>query len=126
MRSRNWRTRSICQLTFVFIISTNLSGCQLGRTFFHMDSNSPSPFMGFDLLPKPNRTSPTEGVSRFQNEIVTNERSIAVAEEPTEQPTGRLTRLLGRSTPTETLTLPSTDVAETESAPMAAPVEQFR
>lgn len=82
--------------------------------------------MGFDLLPKPNRTSPTEGVSRFQNEIVTNERSIAVAEEPTEQPTGRLTRLLGRSTPTETLTLPSTDVAETESAPMAAPVEQFR
>jgi hypothetical protein len=29
-----------------------LSGCQVGRTWFHMDSNAPMPFFGFDLLPR--------------------------------------------------------------------------
>lgn len=29
-----------------------LTGCQVGRTWFQMDSNAPMPFFGFDLLPR--------------------------------------------------------------------------
>ena len=29
-----------------------LSGCQVRRTWFQMDSNSPVPFFGIDLLPR--------------------------------------------------------------------------
>jgi hypothetical protein len=34
-----------------FLCALNCSGCQVGRSWFHMDSNSGTPFFGFDLLP---------------------------------------------------------------------------
>ncbi|QDU39816.1 hypothetical protein Mal4_41640 [Maioricimonas rarisocia] len=36
------------------------SGCQLGRTYFQMDSNSSGPFFGFDLLSLPRSASVNE------------------------------------------------------------------
>ncbi len=46
--------RSVLLLGFLAIAS---SGCELGNSFFHMDSNSPSPFFGFDLIPRRKTTS---------------------------------------------------------------------
>lgn len=128
MRSRHRHVCILWQLIAALVLSMSTSGCQIGRTFFHMDSNSPSPFMGFDLLPKRDRTSPTEGVSRFQDEVVTDLSTNPTRNEPSERPTGRLSRLLGRTTETKPLTLPSTADPETEhaSVSMEAPVEVFR
>jgi len=42
-----------CLLTFLIT-----PGCEIGRSWMSMNSDSPSPFFGFDLLPK-RRTSQT-------------------------------------------------------------------
>jgi len=39
------------------LLATACSGCELGHSFFHMDSNSPNPFFGFDLVPRRKATS---------------------------------------------------------------------
>jgi hypothetical protein len=39
-----------CRLLILILASGLASGCQLGRTMFQMDSNSRTPFFGFDLL----------------------------------------------------------------------------
>ena len=39
-----------CRLLILILASGLASGCQLGRTMFQMDSNSRTPFLGFDLL----------------------------------------------------------------------------
>ena len=126
MRSRDRVLRPSHFLTLLLLMSMSTSGCQVGRTFFQMDSNSPSPFMGVDLLPNLSKKSPTEGVSRFQNEIVTDAPTEAPAQQSPEQESGRLTRLLGRSTPSKQMALPTTDVAEAKAVSTNAPVEEFR
>src|SRR4051812_36026495 len=40
-----------CRLLGWIILTTALSGCEIGRTMFQMDSNSGRPFFGVDLLP---------------------------------------------------------------------------
>ncbi len=69
MRSPS-RTIRIALLPLLVGAGLSLSGCQVGRTFFRMDSNAPIPFFGMDLLPQRDKKSPTDGVSRFQNEAV--------------------------------------------------------
>jgi len=39
-----------CRLCILVIASCLLSGCEIGRTMFQMDSNSGQPFFGVDLL----------------------------------------------------------------------------
>ncbi len=34
-----------------------MSGCEIGRSHFQMNSNSPSPFFGIDLMPRRSTTS---------------------------------------------------------------------
>lgn len=51
MRTIDCRRLS-CGLFCLGICLCSLTGCQVGRTWFQMDSNSPMPFFGFDLLPR--------------------------------------------------------------------------
>ncbi len=126
MRSRGQTFRPEWLLSLVLLASIGLSGCQVGRSFFQMDSNSRVPFMGVDLLPKRDRTSPTAGVSRFQNEnVVPSSVVTSQTASPGQQPS-RLSRLLGRAPQPEQLTLPTTNTAEGETISMGAPVEDFR
>jgi len=127
MRSRGQTFRPAWLLSLVLLASMGLSGCQVSRSFFQMDSNSRVPFMGVDLLPKRDRTSPTSGVSRFQNENVVAPSSVATSQKaPQEQEPSRLSRLLGRAPQPEQLALPTTNMAEGETISMGAPVEDFR
>ncbi|MEW4488097.1 hypothetical protein AB1L42_08445 [Thalassoglobus sp. JC818] len=43
------RSLSICLIAWGAMF---LSGCTVGNTWFQMNSNSPMPFFGFDLLPR--------------------------------------------------------------------------
>lgn len=45
-----------------------LSGCELDRPNFHMNSNSPTPFFGIDLLPRRSTTSLVR--PRLNNQVV--------------------------------------------------------
>jgi hypothetical protein len=48
------------------LLTTLASGCELGRKTFYMDSNSPNPFFGIDLIPRRATSSwkpPREGVN---------------------------------------------------------------
>lgn len=126
MRSRCQMIRSEWLLSLILLASMGLSGCQIGRTFFQMDSNSSAPFMGLDLLPKRDRTSPTAGVSRFQNESVIQTSAVATQAEAPEKEVSRLSRLLGRTPTPKQLALPTADVPAGETISMDAPVEDFR
>ena len=126
MRSRFPTVRFDWLRLLVLLASLGLSGCQVGRTFFQMDSNSRVPFMGLDLLPKRDRSSPTAGVSRFQNEPVAQTSAVTAPPEPQERETGRLSRLLGRSLGPEPLSLQPAESADSVSLSMDAPVEDFR
>lgn len=46
------RFRSALALLGPFVLLASSSGCEMGHQYFHMDSNSPTPFFGFDLLPR--------------------------------------------------------------------------
>ena len=126
MRSRGKTLRLDWFLSLVLLASVGLPGCQVGRSFFQMDSNSRVPFMGVDLLPKRDRTSPTAGVSRFQNENVAPSSVSTSQKAAQEQAPSRLSRLLGRASQPEQLALPTTNMAEEETLSMGAPVETFR
>lgn len=93
-----------------------------------MSSDAPAPFFGMDLLPKRDRRSPTEGVSRFQSEVETDQVQTASRSEPAQEPEPPARRwggLLGRTARSEPLTLPAT--RETDARDIdEAPVEQFR
>lgn len=41
----------------LLVSACGLSGCELGRSHFQMNSNSPSPFFGIDLMPRRSTTS---------------------------------------------------------------------
>ena len=41
----------------VVLASLLLSGCELGRSHFQMNSNSPTPFFGIDLMPRRSTSS---------------------------------------------------------------------
>lgn len=41
----------------VVLASLLLSGCELGRSHFQMNSNSPTPFFGIDLIPRRSTSS---------------------------------------------------------------------
>ncbi|TWT58654.1 hypothetical protein KOR42_20360 [Thalassoglobus neptunius] len=60
------RSRSIC---LIALGSMFLSGCTVGHTWFQMNSNSPMPFFGFDLLP---RRSTSAKVDPSQTHFVKN------------------------------------------------------
>ncbi len=126
MRSRDPIACRPRLLVLTLLVSMGMSGCQVGRTFFQMDSNAPVPFMGVDLLPKRNRTSPTEGVSRFQDEQIHSTMEAAPMANSQVAPPSRLTRLLGRSASPKALALPTTDRSENGAMSPDAPVEAFR
>jgi hypothetical protein len=50
-----WKSRS-CMLAIAAVCGV-FSGCELDRPNFQMNSNSPTPFFGFDLLPRRKTTS---------------------------------------------------------------------
>ncbi len=126
MRSRVQSVDRQWLLAITLLVSMGMSGCQVGRTFFQMDSNTPVPFMGVDLLPKRDRSSPTEGVSRFQDEqLVSSTVAVPAATLKDETPS-RLTRLLGRSPQPQPLALPNTNSKGSRAISTDAPVEAFR
>lgn len=56
-------------LLLVPFLALASAGCEVDRSFFHMDSNSPSPFFGFDLIPRRRSSAaltPPAGPSEFQ------------------------------------------------------------
>ncbi|MGE0375450.1 MAG: hypothetical protein AB7I48_16400 [Planctomycetaceae bacterium] len=128
MRSPGQKIRQALLLTLMVSLGFGCSGCQVGRTFFQMDSNSPVPFFGMDLLPQRNKKSATDGVSRFQSEAEpANDAPIALSESQSPPRASRgWGRLLGQPPQTETLTLPATKTAESPGISDHAPVEQFR
>jgi len=105
-----------------------LPGCQIGRSFFQMSSNAPVPFFGMDLLPKRKTASPTDGVSRFQNEGVSQPDAPVEKQNASAPPVATKSwgTLLNRSPKSETLALPTTTISESDAAPSGAPVERFR
>lgn len=60
--------RSFRSAVLIGFLAAACSGCELGHSFFHMDSNSPNPFFGFDLVPRRKTTSfaPPRGDGTFQ------------------------------------------------------------
>ena len=68
--SRRSRPAPLKSLRLVITALGLLSaGCEVDRSFFHMDSNSPSPFFGFDLVPRRRSSAaltPPPGPSEFQ------------------------------------------------------------
>ena len=145
MRSQSRKIGTAVLLPLMLWASLGLSGCQVGRTFFRMDSNAPIPFFGMDLLPKRDKTSPTDGVSRFQSETVSRQgerapgqsEPIVMRELPSQpsasppsvsQPSASRgwSSLLGRTPKTEALALPVGRTTESDGTTSDAPVEQFR
>ncbi|MBX3440621.1 MAG: hypothetical protein KF861_24230 [Planctomycetaceae bacterium] len=126
MRSPAWNMITAAIVPLALFAALGLSGCQVGRTFFQMDSNAPVPFFGMDLLPQREKSSPTKGVSRFQNEMI----SSPVETRPDSSASAKTSRswgtLLGRSSPDETLTLPASVGNASETAIVDAPAELFR
>lgn len=52
-RDRNLRfENSVFRYGMLLLFACLFSGCQVGRSWFHMDSNSGMPFFGLDLLPR--------------------------------------------------------------------------
>lgn len=45
------------RLRVVLALCVSFSGCEFGRSHFQMNSNSPTPFFGIDLLPRRKTTS---------------------------------------------------------------------
>lgn len=41
----------------LLVSACGMSGCEIGRSHFQMNSNSPSPFFGIDLMPRRSTTS---------------------------------------------------------------------
>ena len=60
MRYSKWslsRMTAVSRMLVVVAACSVVSGCELGRSTFQMNSNSPMPFFGFDLLPRRKTTS---------------------------------------------------------------------
>lgn len=51
------RVRAVARVLAVVAACIPVSGCELGRSTFQMNSNSPMPFFGFDLVPRRKTTS---------------------------------------------------------------------
>ena len=50
-------TPAHARLRVVLALCVSFSGCEFGRSHFQMNSNSPTPFFGIDLLPRRKTTS---------------------------------------------------------------------
>ncbi len=101
------------------------SGCQFNRTFFQMDSNSRSPFFGFDLLSSRSKSAPA-GVNRYQSDPITPASRVDAPESPQADRARtaiRWPKPFGRSRQPLPLPLPISEAAETDVP--SAPVEQF-
>jgi hypothetical protein len=102
------------------------SGCQVGRTFFQMDSDAPVPFFGMDLLPRRSTASPTDGVSRFQDSGISraappsNEQTVI---SPLKAP---FRRKVAGASGSDRFALPTQPLRDGERADDDAPVELFR
>ena len=132
-----WR-RGTLLLALLLLMSVSQSGCQVGRTFFQMDSDSPAPFFGMDLLSKRRETSPIKEVSRFQDDVVSmsasaarNNASTAEEEEqanarPSSGLSQKWMQLLGGTPKEKSLPLPATASADFDSRESDVPVEAFR
>ncbi len=51
------RLRAVARMLAISIACGVMVGCELDRPNFQMNSNSPTPFFGFDLLPRRKTTS---------------------------------------------------------------------
>lgn len=128
MRSPCRKTCSAALALLLLPACLGLSGCQVGRTFFQMSSDAPLPFFGMDLLPKRKSASPTEGVSRFQDEPVSQADTASDNSDAAEQSASSRSwgMLLNRSPRNETLALPATATMGFDGRSQEGPVEQFR
>lgn len=57
MRNKTMRRLNSNACEAVLLASLLLSGCEIGRSHFQMNSNSPTPFFGIDLMPRRSTTS---------------------------------------------------------------------
>lgn len=113
MRSPAQISQAVMLFVLLALSGSCLSGCQLNRSFFQMDSNSRVPFFGVDLAPKwPKRESAVDGVSRLQSEATAAAANTEAREslEPSTRP----------------LALPLSDSLSEPVAVDTAPVETFR
>ena len=118
------------------LASVSQSGCQVGRTFFQMDSDAPVPFFGMDLLSKRRESSPVKEVSRFQDDAISASASAsrdapaAKAEPSNPRPSSGLSQkwmqLLGGTPKEKSLPLPATARADFDPGERDVPVEEFR
>lgn len=112
-----WTGRLLC----VLMLSCS-TGCQLGRTYFQMDSNSSGPFFGFDLL------------SASTEDAESERRTVSIEEPEMERSQERRWPLWpGRDRsseiqPVQHIPVPRTDrgpLATGETVTVVAPDEEF-
>ena len=68
------------RLLVVLAMCASLGGCEFGRSHFQMNSNSPTPFFGIDLIPRRKTTSivtPLTGQQLASAEAVAGEVETA-------------------------------------------------
>lgn len=51
--------RKFTRFTLLLLLVSSASGCEIGRSWFSMNSDSPMPFFGFDLMPRRRTTELT-------------------------------------------------------------------
>jgi hypothetical protein len=101
-----------------------------------MDSDSPVPFFGMDLLSNRRESSPVKEVNRFQNDAVSQPASAsrdaltAKEEQPNSRPSSGLSQkwmqLIGGTAKEKSLPLPTTASADFDVRESDVPVEDFR
>lgn len=82
--------KKLLLLSTVFAM-LHFAGCEVGRTWFQMNSNSPTPFMGIDLLPR--RTSQLEPPQPIASEKLTFMADRADTRQVSERRSARVTEL---------------------------------
>ncbi len=118
-----------CRLTGAILLFCALSGCEIGRTMFQMDSNSGQPYFGVDLLRARKTAQTARPAPASGSAVVTQVRDLpqtstapvsTVASHRSLEPS-LLERLKLKRPERVALSL-----AEADDSPLDGPVEEFR
>ena len=72
------------RLAMIAAITLISAGCAVDRPWFQMNSNSPMPFFGFDVMPR--RSAMVDGASEDQSLVVDNHSETPVQQANSKSP----------------------------------------